>query len=78
MIGCLRQAEADMPVQEIARKHGFSDVRFYKWHSKYGGMDAIEINRLRKLELENGKLKCLLAEAHLDRRVLKSVFGTKR
>lgn len=51
---------------------------FYKWRSKYGGMDASEAKRLRELELENGKLKQLLAEAHLDIHALKSVFGTKR
>ena len=45
---------------------------------RYGGMDASEAKRLRELELENGKLKRLLAEAHLDIHALKSVFGTKR
>ena len=66
-----------MPVKEIGRKHGFSDASFYKWRSKYGGMDASEAKRLRELELENGKLKRLLAEAHLDIHALKSVFGIK-
>ena len=69
------QAEAGMPVKEIGRKHGFSDASFYKWRSKYGGMDASEAKRLRELELENGKLKRRLAEAHLDIHALKSVFG---
>jgi putative transposase len=57
IIGFLRQAEAGMPIKEIGRKHGFSDASFYKWPSKYGGMDASEAKRLRELELENGKLK---------------------
>ena len=52
-------------IKEIGRKHGFSDTSFYKWRSKYGGMDA-------------SKAKRLLAEAHLDIHALKSVFGTKR
>ena len=55
-----------MPVKEIGRKHGFSDASFYKWRSKYGGMDASEAKRLLELGLENGKLKRLLADAHLD------------
>ena len=55
-----------MPVKEIGRKHGFSDASFYKWRSKYGGMDANEAKRLLELGLENGKLKRLLADAHLD------------
>ena len=77
IIGFLRQAEAGMSIKEIGRKHGFSHASFYKWRSKYGGMDASEAKRLRELELENGKLKRLLAEAHLDIHALKSVFGTK-
>ena len=66
-----------MPIKEIGRKHGISDASFYKWRSKYGGMDASEAKRLLELELENGKLKRLLAEAHLDIHALKSVFGIK-
>lgn len=42
IIGFLRQAEAGMPIKEIGRKHGFSDASFYKWHSKYGGMEVSE------------------------------------
>ena len=63
-----------MPIKEIGRKHGFSDASFYKWRSKCGGMDASEAKRLRELELENGKLKRLLAEAQLDIHALKSVW----
>ena len=78
IIGFLRQAEAGMAVKELGRKHGFSDASFYKWRAKYGGMNVSEAKRLKELESENGKLKKLLAEAHLDIRALKSVFGTKR
>ena len=78
IIGFLRQAEAGMPVGEICRKGGFSDATFYKWRSKFGGMEASDAQRLRELEAENAKLKKLLAEAHLDIHALKSVFGVKR
>jgi putative transposase len=78
IIGFLRQVEAGMPVKDLCRKHGFSDASFYKWRAKYGGMDVSEVRRLKELESENGKLKKLLAEAHLDIHALKSVFGTKR
>jgi putative transposase len=78
IIGFLRQAEAGKPIKEIGRKQGFSDASFCKGCAEYGGMDASEAKRLRELELENGKLKRLLAEAHLDIHALKSVFGTKR
>jgi putative transposase len=72
--GFVRQAEAGMPIKEIGRKHGFSDASFYKWRAKFGDMDASEAKRLRELELENGKLKRLLAEAHLDIHGLKGVL----
>ena len=75
IIGFLRQVEAGMPVKDLCRKHGFSDASFYKWRAKYGGMDVSEARRLKELESENGKLKKLLAEAHLDIHALKSVFG---
>ncbi|HMN20916.1 MAG TPA: IS3 family transposase [Ottowia sp.] len=77
IIGFLRQAEAGMPVAEICRKSGFSDATFYKWRSKFGGMEASDAKRLRELEAENAKLKKLLAEAHLDMHALKSVLGGK-
>ena len=78
IIGFLRQVEAGMAVKELGRKYGFSDASFYKWRAKYGGMNVSEAKRLKELESENGKLKKLLAEAHLDIHALKSVFGTKR
>jgi len=78
IIGFLKQAEVGMPVKDLCRKEGFSDATFYKWRAKYGGMDSSDAKRLRELEAENGKLKKLLAEAHLDIHALKGVFGVKR
>ena len=78
IIGFLRQAEAGMPIKELCRKGGFSDATFYKWRSKFGGMEVSDAKRLKELESENGKLKKLLAEAHLDIHALKNVFGVKR
>ncbi len=78
IIGFLRQVEAGMPIKELCRKGGFSDATFYKWRSKFGGMEVSDAKRLKELEGENAKLKKLLAEAHLDIHALKSVFGVKR
>jgi putative transposase len=78
IIGFLKQADAGMPVKELCRKGGFSDVTFYKWRAKFGRMEASDAKRLKELEGENAKLKKLLAEAHLDIHALKSVFGVKR
>ena len=78
IIGFLKQADAGMPVKELCRKGGFSDATFYKWRTKFAGMDASDVKRLKELEGENAKLKKLLAEAHLDIHALKNVFGVKR
>ena len=62
----LKQAEAGVPVKELCRRHGFSDASFYTWRAKFGGMTVPDAKRLKDLELENSRLKKLLAEAHLD------------
>jgi putative transposase len=78
VIGFLKQAEAGVAVKDLCRKGGFSEATFYKWRSKFGGMEVPDAKRLRELEAENAKLKKLLAEAHLDMHALKSVLGVKR
>ena len=78
IIGFLKQAEAGLPIKDLCRREGFSEATFYKWRSKFGGMDVPDAKRLRELEAENAKLKRLLAEAHLDMYALKSVLGVKR
>ena len=78
IIGFIKQAEAGMSVGDLCRTQGFSDATFYKWRAKFGGMQVEEAKRLRELEVENGRLKKLLAEAHLDIEALKVGFGVKR
>jgi putative transposase len=73
----LKEAEAGLKVGELCRKHGISDATYYNWKSKFGGMSVSEAQRLRALELENSKLKRLLADAHLDIAALKDVVGRK-
>lgn len=77
IIGFLREAEVGVPVKELCRKHGFSDAAFYGWRSKFGGLQVNEAKRLRELEAENAKLKKLLAEAELDKAMLKDVLSKK-
>lgn len=67
-----------MPIKEIGHEHGFSEASFYKWRSKYVGMDASEDKRMCELELDNGKLKRLLAKAHPGTHALKSALSIKR
>jgi len=63
-----------MKVAEVCRKHGISDATYYNWKSKFGGMSVSEAQRLKALEMENSKLKRLLADAHLDISVLGNVL----
>ena len=77
IIGILKEQEAGMATVEVCRRHGVSPATFYKWKSKFGGMEVSEAKRLRALEDENAKLKKLLAEAMLDIAVLKDITGKK-
>ncbi len=77
-VGLLKQLQAAAAVKELGRKHGFSDASFYKWRSRFGGMDVADARRLRELEGESGKLMKLLAEAMLDIESLKVVARGKR
>jgi len=75
IISMIREQEAGMATAEVCRKHGLSPNTFYKFKSKYGGMNVSDAVRLRTLEDENAKLKRLLAEAMLDNTVLKDLLG---
>ena len=77
IIGILREQEAGRSTADVCRKHGISGATFYKWKSKYGGMDVSDAKRLRSLEDENAKLKKLLAETMLDNAILKDVNSRK-
>ena len=77
IIRILRQVEVGEAVKDVCREHGFSEGTYYRWKAKYGGMEVSDARRLRELEAENGKLKRLLAEAHLDNAALKDVLGRK-
>lgn len=69
IIGFLRESDKGVPVKELCRKHGFSEASFYLWRSKFGGMDVSDAKRLKSLEVENARLKKLLAESMLENEV---------
>ena len=74
IIAILNEADAGLSVKEICRKHGFSDATFYHWKSKYGGMSASELKRLREIEAENAKLKRMYADLALENTALKDLI----
>jgi len=73
----LRQAESGTPVSEVIRKLGVSEVTFYRWKKKYGGLDLPELRELRQLREENRKLKQLVADLSLDKVMLQDVLRKK-
>jgi len=75
IIGILKEHQAGLSAADLCRKYGFSDATFYKWRSKYGGMEVSDARRLKGLEDENRKLKKLLAETMLDNSTLKEMLG---
>ena len=77
IISILKQADAGAKVQDICRQHGISDATYYKWKSKYGGMEASDIKRLREVEAENSKLKRMFADLALENRALKDLIEKK-
>jgi len=73
IIGILNEAQAGMPVADLLRKHNISQGTFYRWKAKFGGMDVSEAKRLKALEVENTRLKRLVADQALDIQILKDV-----
>jgi putative transposase len=77
IIGILKQAQAGMKIVDLCRMHGISDATFYTWRTKYGGMEVSDARRLKDLELENKRLKQMLADAMLENRVIKDALAKK-
>lgn len=77
IINILKQAEAGTPVPNLCREHGMSTATFYKWKSKYSGMDLSLMTRLKELEAENARLKRMYADERLKSDVLQDALSKK-
>ena len=77
IIGFLGEAEAGLPVKELCRRHGFSEASYYLWRSKFGGMNIADAKRLKALEIENARLKKLLAESVLENEITREALRKK-
>ncbi len=73
----LKQGEQGVPVLELCREHGMSSASFYKWRSKYGGMDASMISEMKTMADENRRLKRMYAEMSMQNDLLKEALGKK-
>ena len=77
ILAILKQAENGVPVTELCRQHGMSSAALYKWRSKYGGMDASLMARMKELEQENVRLKKMYADAQLRAEVVQEALAKK-
>lgn len=77
IVAILKEADNGMLVKDICRKYGISDATYYNWKSKYGGMDASELKRMKELESELAQFKRMYADMALENRLLKDVIEKK-
>ena len=77
IVSILKKQEAGIPTKEICRECGISEATFYNWKSKYGGMEAADVKRLKDLEEENSRLKKMYADLAMDNAILKDLFTKK-
>jgi putative transposase len=77
IVGILKEADAGMMVKDICRKYGISSPTYYSWKSKYGGMEASELKRVKEVEAENANLKRMYAEMALENAAMKELISKK-
>ena len=77
IVTILKEADSGVPVKDLCRKHEISDATYYNWKSKYGGMEASDLKRMKELERELGQLKRMYADVALENRALKDLIEKK-
>lgn len=77
IIATLKQVDAGAKVQDVIRKLGIAEQTYYRWKSKFGGMEVSNAKKLRAMEDENRRLKYLVADLTLDNQMLKAVVSKK-
>ena len=75
IVSILKEAEAGWKVEDVCREHGVSNATYYQWKSKYGGMEASDLKRMKELEAENSKLKRMYADMGLENQAIKDLLG---
>ena len=77
IVSVLKQADAGVPIKDLCRQAGISTPTYYQWKSKYGGLEASDLKRVKELEAENSKLKRMYAELALDAAAMKDLIAKK-
>lgn len=77
IVSILKQADAGIPVKDVCRQAGISTPTYYQWKSKYGGMEASDLKRVKELEAENARLRRLYADLALENSAMKDLIAKK-
>lgn len=77
IVSILKEADAGLPVKEVCRKYGISSATYYNWKSKFGGMDASQLKRLKEIEQELSQMKRMYADMALENQALKDLIEKK-
>ena len=77
IVAILKEADAGRKVDDVCRQHGISSATYYNWKSKYGGMEASDVKKLKELQEENDKLKKMYADLSLENHAFKELFEKK-
>lgn len=74
ILSILKEANAGLPAKELCRKYGIASSTFYKWKSKYGGMEASDVKHLKELEEEKRRLKQMYADLSLKSQMQEEII----
>ena len=77
IVSILKEADAGAKVKDLCRKHGISDATYYNWKSKYGGMDASDLKRMKELEGELSQYKRMYAELARENDAMRRLIEKK-
>lgn len=77
IVSILKEADSGMKVEQLCRQYGMSSATYYNWKSKYGGMEASDVKRLKELEEENNRLKKMYANLSLEHEAVKDLIAKK-
>ncbi len=77
IVAILKETDSGMKVAEVCRKHGISQPTYYNWKSKYGGMSASDLKRVKELEAELSKLKRMYADMAMENDAIKALLEKK-
>jgi putative transposase len=77
IVAILKEADSGLPVKDVCRKYEISDATYYNWKSKYGGMEASDLKRMKELERELGQMKRMYADMALENRAMKDLIKKK-